>query len=323
MRGSIKLSRLLQVSVAGIAIMTVVVSLAGCAPTAATHSHSAQPKQSTAAPTPPALPGHLTWGLEEGNDNVIVYTSNSDGSNAKPLGKAQHGEQPHWSPDGTKIAIVTSAKSGGGIVGSVANADGTGQVVFSIPAGDPNLACAVWSPDATKLACEGFDDSHPAIEGAYVVNSSDGTGATRLTSGLDVPCAYSPDGTQLLFLRRNGADDEHNALMTVNVATHAVATVVPSQVGLSCDWSPDGTTILSEFEGSLLFIDVATKTVKTLAIPVHSGRASYSPDGTHIVFSRGVGDHQSDIWTAKIDGTDLVRITHTTTMDEEFGDWGK
>jgi Tol biopolymer transport system component len=306
---------------AGIAGAAMAISLVGCASSGPPTSKP-KPTHATSAPTAPALPGHLAWALEQGDD-PIVYTSNSDGSNAKPLGKAQHGEQPHWSPDGTKIAIVTSAKSGGGIVGSVANADGSGQVIFSIPAGDPNLACAVWSPDATKLACEGFDDSHPSIEGAYVVNSSDGTDVTRLTSGLDVPCAYSPDGTQLLFLRRNGSDDEHNALMTVNIATQALSTVIPSTVGLSCDWSPDGKTILSVTDGALLLIDVATKKITTITIPVHSGRGAFSPDGTHIIFSRGTGDHQSDIWTTNLQGTDLVRITFTTTVDEEFGDWGK
>ena len=295
---------------------TVVLVLAGCSATPV-----AKPSHPVHTATPPALAGHLVWGLEQ-DDSVTLYTSNSDGSNPKPLGAAQHGEQPHFSPDGSKIAIVTSTASGG-VVGSVAKPNGSGQRVFKLPSGAPNLACAIWSPDASRLACEGFDDNNPRLDGAYTVSSTDGTDPQRLTQGKDVPCAYSPDGAQLLFIRRDGPDDEHSSLMTVAVGgAHETKVVTPSRVGLSCDWSPDGSTILSELDGSLLFIDAATGVTTPLTIDVRSGRASYSPDGTHIVFSRGTGDHQSDIWTAKIDGTDLVRITSTENNDEEFGDWG-
>jgi Tol biopolymer transport system component len=302
--------------VASVAIGTVLaLALMGCS---GSGSHS--PSATSSVPAPK---GHLAWGWEKA-DGVIVYTSNADGSEAKPLGAAQHGEQPHWSPDGSRLAIVTSA--GSDIVGSVVKADGTGRTVFSLPSGAPNLACAVWSPDSQRLACEGFNDGKLSLDGVYTVASTNGKDLTRLTQGPDVPCSYSPDGTKVLFIRHDGPDEEHSSLMTVTVGgRHQTNNVIASQVGLSCDWSPNGKTILSELDGSLLLINAVSGAIRTLKIPVRSGRGAFSPDGTHIIFSRGTGDHQSDIWTVKTDGTDLRRITKTegTDNDEEFGDWGR
>lgn len=299
----------MRIAIALVAAATVAI-LTGCSP--------------ASNPTPastPTLPGHLVWGQEQ-SDGFVLFTANTDGSGVNPVGGAEHGDSPHWSPDGTKLAIVISDPTGN-VVGSVANPDGSDQVVFGLEPGQPNLACASWSPDGMHLACEGFSDANPDLHGVYVVSSADGSGAERLTQESDSVCAYSPDGTEIAILRHDGPDEEHSTLMAVAVdGDHAIRTITTERVGLGCDWSSDGATILGELNGTLRFIDVATGELTVVDIPGISTRGAYSPDGTHIVFSRVVGTGQEDLWTARLDGSDRVEITHTPDANEEFGDWG-
>jgi Tol biopolymer transport system component len=54
---------------------------------------------------------------------------------------------------------------------------------------------------------------------------------------------------------------------------------------------------------------------------MRASRPSFSPDGESVVLSGDVGDGQTDIYTARIDGTDVRQIT-MTPGGEEFADWG-
>jgi Tol biopolymer transport system component len=94
----------------------------------------------------------------------------------------------------------------------------------------------------------------------YTVRASDGGGLIRVTTspggGHDVPWDYSPDGRQIVFLRDNLVDEEHNTLMVVNVDGADPRVLTDRKVGLACRWSPDGKTILTEADGSLLLVPV-------------------------------------------------------------------
>jgi Tol biopolymer transport system component len=215
--------------------------------------------------------------------------------------------------------LALAAHNHGDLVGSVVRRDGTHQRVFRLPAGPASLPCAVWSPDARRLACEGFDDAHPGRAGVYTVSARDGQQLVRVTRHRDSPCSYSPDGKRILFLRLTEGDEEHDQLMSVNVDGSDTRLVTQEKVGLSCDWSPDGKTVLSEVDGALVLIDPSGKATK---IPIEgiAQRGAFSPDGSHIIFSLNLGS-QEDIYTARTDGSELTQITHTDA-NEEFGDWG-
>jgi TolB protein len=248
-----------------------------------------------------------------------MFTANADGTGVKPLAPGTGGEGPRFSPDGHRIVFAVTSHDR--VVGAVINADGSGYRPFAPPKGTLNRPCALWSPDGKRLACEGFDDNNPALQGIYTVDATSGGDARRLTDHHDIPCGYSPDGTQLLFLRDNPADETRNQLMVVSAQPGGTPRLIRKDVDLSCDWSPDGKQLLTEADGKLLLLDLRGAAT-VIPIPLRkASRGSFSPDGKHLVFS-GTATAKEDIYTANIDGSELRQITSTPGEDEEFGDWG-
>ncbi len=93
---------------------------------------------------------------------------------------------PSWSPDGTKIAFMSSRDENFEIY--VMNADGTNPVnLTNHPSGDGHPS---WSPDGTKIAF----DSRRGNNGEIYVMNADGTHQVRLTSNRvsDLSPSWSP-----------------------------------------------------------------------------------------------------------------------------------
>jgi Tol biopolymer transport system component len=280
----------------------------------------------TVAPAPTPR-GRLAYGRFS-PDGTHVFTANTDGTGEQAL-LPSVAEGPRFSPDGRRLAVATESPQSLIFLGLV-NPDGSGYMRFASPDPTLNLGCSgAWSPDASRLACEGWDDSNAARNGIYTVRASDGGGLTRVTTsaggGRDVLGDYSPDGRQIVFLRDNLVDEEHNALMVVNVDGSHEQVLTDRKVGLASRWSPDGKTILTEANGSLLLVPVDGSQPSAIKIdadaPVTATRGAWSPDGTWIVFSR-VTSAGEDIYIMRKDGTNLHQITHTPGQDEEFGEWG-
>lgn len=291
-----------------------------------TPNSAASPVMATASLTlPPApVPGRLAYGRFE-PDGVHLFTSNTDGTGEHALLPTQ-AEGPHFSPDGRRIVVTGDSPQE---VFRLVNPDGSGLTSFATP--DPTLALAcsaAWSPDASRLLCEGWDDRNPARNGIFTVRASDGGGLVRVTTnpvrGHDVPGGYSPDGRQIVFLRDDLVDEEHNTLMVVNVDGSNAHAVTDRKVGLASCWSLDGKTILTEADGNLLLVPVLGGQISTIKFEagfIRASRAAWSPDDEWIIFSR---DYllQEDIYIVRKDGTDLRQITNTPRQNEEFGAWG-
>jgi len=272
--------------------------------------------------------GLLAYGQFSPDGNVHAFTSNTDGTDEKAL-LPSVAEAPRWSPDGHHLSVVVQSAKHQLFFGLV-NRDGSNYVHFASPDPTLGLGCSSWSPDASRLACEGFDNSNPARNGIYTVRASDGGGLTRLTTspggGGDVVGDYSPDGRQIVFVRGNPVDDEHNTLMVVNADGSDPRVLTDRIVRLGSRWSPDGKMILTESGGSLLLVPASGGQpipIRGLdaGSAVKATRGGWSPDGAWIVFSR-VTSTGEDIWVMRKDGTDLHQITNTPGVDEEGGEWG-
>ena len=270
-------------------------------------------------------------------DDNVTYTANPDGSDVQPLLPGYTSASPHWSPDGSQIAVTAACTDGEeNCAATIVNPDTGSFRQLKMP--DPNLftACFVWSPDGQRLACEGGNDSDSSVNGVYTIRSSDGGGLTRLTNaggGWDFPLDYSPDGTKIVFGRFDvpGRPEKANsALFVVPVAGGSARRISPwGFADNQGSWSPDGTKIAFEHFGSLFVVrpDGTGLAKIPLAIDGRSraGDFAWSPDGTRIVFllftRTGPRSFQEGIATANADGSNVRRLTNSPTFDHQ-ADWG-
>jgi Tol biopolymer transport system component len=263
-----------------------------------------------------------------GIKGVSMFTANADGSDERALFPPD-AEDARWSPDGRLISIV-SENSQGLIFFGVMNADGLGYSARHSPDRTLNLGCVAWSPDSSRLACEGWDDSDPTRTGIYTVRASDGGDLTRVTTAAggthDFPGDYSPDGRAITFVTANIGSESGGPLMLVNLDgtnPHALSTEPGASAG---DWSPDGTTILIQAPGPR-FLLVPTGGGPSVPILldqslINANEPVWSPDGQWIAFS-GATANDLDIYIVQKDGSNLRQVTHTHGQPEEYTAWVK
>ena len=276
-------------------------------------------------------------------DDSHVFTINPDGTHEQQLLEGV-AEIPHWSPDGTAIAMICNwtQHQGCTLVGEEAptliNADGSGLTHLPIPPGFPAGGCNVWSADGSRLACGfgDFDPPQPERNGMYTMRASDGGDVFQVTTtpGEDGAFDYSPDGSRIVLFRidptRPPFGQENIALFVVNVDGTGLHRVTPWGLGtFTASWSPDGRWILFNSNGRIWIVHPDGSGLRKIQIET-DGRKYFaaqdpvwSPDGTKIALSLfvvGDGGHL-DIYTMNSDGSDLVQVTHSPTGDE-FPDWG-
>ena len=276
-------------------------------------------------PSPAPVNGPIVFGRFDASvGDTAVLIARPDGSGQRLVVPAP-AECPQLSPDGSRLAIAFG----------VVNIDGTNRRVFGDPLPDVTLGCSTWSPDGTRLAVEGFNDSDPSIAGVFLTAADDGSDPQRLTTngqgGNDVPGDWSPDGRQVAFVRAL-AGQENGTIWVADVATGAARQVIPNVVGLGVSWSSDGQWLvasraLAQGQASqFIVVRPDGSDLRTIALPETHNWAtnpSFSPDGTRVVFNMAIGtSNNADIYTMKLDGTDLVQITNTPNDNEYFVDWG-
>ena len=273
-------------------------------------------------PSRPITNGPIVFGrfVPSADDTAIVMT-NADGTGEHQVVPAPV-ECPRLSPDGRQILFAFG----------VVNVDGTNRRIFPGSFEGATLGCSTWSPDGRRVAIEGFRDTDRSVNGIFLADADDGGDVVRLTTNghdsNDIPGDWSPDGKHIAFLRGTGPDQ--GELWVVDVADGAVRRLTKVGVGSPGSWSPDGQWIASVVGRDIGMVHPDGTGYRSIKVPIKLpntvGGPEFSPDGTRFVFSMDLpesdrGDN-GDIYTMKIDGTDLVQITNTPHDDEYFVDWG-
>ena len=270
-----------------------------------------------ATPTPVA--GEVSWNpagttiayvaaLPDGGNQI--WTINADGTGAHAVTPEGY-QLPVWSPDGTKLAVVTSAEPEHDI--SVADlAAGTTRRItsnsFSTDGG--TFGAPVWAPDGSKLAFVTvvFDEGSGGDGTVNVVNA-DGSGRIALPDPMDGALedsrelAWSPDGAWLAF---------DGYLTAGNSSRGALQIVHPDGTGLRtidagsstaygdgdiAGFSPDGSRVLVTLEeaspsqvvavslnGSLTTFHVSSAGAPLAGTPSGDVNTSWLRSGTQIAF---------------------------------------
>lgn len=225
-----------------------------------------------------------------------------------------------FSPDDKQI-LFDSTRSGNFEI-FIMNADGSNvrQLTFT-KAGNKH---AVFSPDSTQILFT--TDRENETADVYIMNA-DGSNPTKVvgwdkseeTAG---PGSWSPDGTKIAFFSdRNGGHDDVYVMSAETVRPKLILSDSENDLRVPV-YSPDGKKIafsreLDDKSGELRILDLQNgastlvkKTELSWSVP------KWSPDGDRIAFQDKV-DGNSDIFSIKPDGTDLLRLTTDVEADTQ------
>jgi len=267
-------------------VLSVVVSslLAACG-----ESKMLPPDSPAMTPTPS---GQIAF-VSTRDGSPYIYIDSAGDPNVRRLTR---GENPAWSPDGSRV-VFNDVASGDELPAIlIINADGSGEHVLPIKGTTPT-----WSPDGTKLA-------FATPTGIYVANI-DGSASIRLVpndfieSGdeLSDP-SWAPDGNKIAFVRANLDDAPPHVYI---VGTDGSAPRPPLD-GLFSErrprWSQDGTQLAfqSDALGGVLIVteNADGSGVKTLVSgPFPIEHADWSSDGFNVSFAKStVGESRLRIF---------------------------
>jgi hypothetical protein len=303
----------------------------------------------TAATSPAAYAGPggtIVFGRADGsNQPTHLYAIDPNGSGRRPL--LPGAACCLVGGPNALVLYATQASPSAKVVSGAQGVDGTFPERFTEPEiGSLSLAPGAFS-SRFDVAFEGWDPKDPSRTGVYV--SLDNGGGLlwgvfrRLTTGHgdlhDIPLAYSPDGSRLLFERQTSTTSQTGDLYVIgrdgqglrklNTPTSGVQ--FDDVFGSGASWSPDGTKVtwagfdarVSGCEGTGIYVaDVATgRTTKVLDSPSCTTSARWSPDGRWIAFDRNNGGSLHSLFLVHPDGTRETNISGSTEAGVCCAQW--
>src|SRR5215211_4919077 len=295
----------------------------------------AQDKKVKPPASAPAGPMIAFTSNRDGNQEI--YSMNSDGSNLRNLTNNPASDtEPEISPDGTKIAFVSTRD---GILNPeiyTMNADGSNQQ--RLTKDDTNVADVhpTWSPDGGRIAFASNRDGNQEI---YTMNAADGSGQENLTNNpaRDSAPAYSPaatnasgtstiafetnrtGNTEIFFMDNHGNNPYQ---LTNNPTGDFGVTYAPDPID---HWNRAFTRVVPTQDGGYNYeiyqmSYLAVTQTNLTNSPATETDPSYSPEGTKIAFTTDRAGNE-EIYSMNRDGSSPTNLTNNAAGDED-PDWG-
>jgi len=266
-------------------------------------------------PAHPEIGGELIFNCGLPSTNTGFYVLDVATGHVRPLiADGVWNTDPAWSPDGTRIAYVSTKDGETDIyVMDVASAAVTRLTHDPSWNGNPT-----WSPDGEWIMFDSSRDGtnrspHNNFRNLFVVRA-DGTELRRVTSALGYNGApsWAPSGKLVAFTSDR---DGLYHLYTMNADGSDPRGLAP--VGHIARWSPDGARVLFPATERPTDDPDAVTHVYTMSIDGRELRQvtdgdDQMPDWTHdggwIAFARLVGGHR-DLFVVSTAGGDPIRLT--------------
>ena len=277
------------------------------------------PTQTEALPTSTSLPplagsggGILAFGSDR-SGRPGIYVMNADGSDQRLVTDIQNAKFPDFSPDGSRIAYVTSTNYDGRV--KITDIDGFDQT--TVLSQNRAMADPDWSPDGDQLVFIFHTHQYFSVS---VVDSS-GRNFRHLTQPatdqINQASSWSPDGQVILFTSDRDGDQEiysmnSNGKDLRQLTNNEARDYFPA-------WSPDGSQIAfsSDRDGNweIYVMDVSGGHIQQITVdPAEDWWPAWSPDGQRIAFA-SKRDGNWEIYTMNADGSQLTRLTDNAAQD--------
>ncbi|HEX2949155.1 MAG TPA: LpqB family beta-propeller domain-containing protein [Armatimonadota bacterium] len=262
-----------------------------------------------------------------GPDQTQLYIMDSDGKNARVLSTAGYGvSDPSISPDGTKVAFVSTRNGNKDIY--VASTDGSGQAQ-QITSNSADDTQPTWSYDGSQLAWTRV--AHDASPNTIVIGSSDGTSEQELISDACNP-SWSPTENKLAYTTKQSGKETILSYDLDQIGNNITQIASLADDTISIDrlsWSRNGQIVYGCYDstlatpvGDIYVVNVADGTVTPLIVnSADDGGPSWSPSGNQLVFYTN-RDGNYELYVANADGTHQTRLTNNTT-DEGLPCWSR
>lgn len=250
----------------------------------------------------------------EREGNLEVFVMDADGGNQRNLTNDRGSDYtPRWSPDGTQI-VFGSDRSGDPEL-YVMDADGNNlRRLTDSPGVDRSPA---WSPDGSRIAFMSSRDGNWEI---YVMNT-DGSNPQNLTNSgfVDASPTWMPVTQQITFTSNRDGNPE--VYMMNADGTNVLRLTNNPTLDDQPSWSPDGTrlaVISQRDEGLGIYLLDRNGLNPQFVITnlIADAPVSWSADGQQLVFQSTSGPEDQDIFSVRIDGSDLEQLTEADGWDQ-------
>lgn len=169
----------------------------------------------------------IAFSAGDGNGNWDIYVINADGTgqHAVTTGPADD-DFPQWTPDG-RIVFQRDTRSW------IVNADGTAAA--ELPTGSGNAL----TPSVSAKGTLAFASDRGGPTTAIFTMQLDGKGLRQVTfptAGEDAQPVFSPNGTDISFVRDNGTSDNDLYVVHLNGGGLTQLTATPSRIEFWSSW---------------------------------------------------------------------------------------